>query len=460
MKQHEQKKAGHRQYDKLLVEILHKISNNVTREALLEYFSEELFKLSTVTYLVILEAYNEDITEVDDLSVLLLKDRNKNRNLLSQIKKGELRRRAEEKFSTNHIDVSFLNEILNQSTMQISWHSEWEKPGFFACFIPYSTIDKGGWMNIILLKRATSQHPSRFFFMWYPGSYENEPNNFAQDERVLYLFREYYEMASFKIKREARNIFEHRLELLKEIAPSIISHEILIRIRTIHTTMNYLLNDLEKVQTMQNSEDIKVLLDPYIDQIEHSILPGSHIIQDVADAISTGTKRSTSRQVVLRKLLQQVQDIFYHYLGKYSAGMRIECPDISASTDPALLIHVLLNLCMNALEAYEESELNHDRTIYIQVLSYDDQYIEILVSDDAIGIPEAMWERVFEQGKTSKSSGHGLGLTITRYITGFLGGEISVISPRPPHKTTFQILLPKESKKLSELEEEALYGKN
>jgi signal transduction histidine kinase len=78
----------------------------------------------------------------------------------------------------------------------------------------------------------------------------------------------------------------------------------------------------------------------------------------------------------------------------------------------------------------------------------DSGIVEIKVTDQGIGIPEAEQERIFERfyrvdaARSRASGGTGLGLAIVKHIVTNHGGTISVWS-REDEGSTFTITLPK-----------------
>ncbi|MDR6159809.1 signal transduction histidine kinase [Chryseobacterium sp. SLBN-27] len=65
----------------------------------------------------------------------------------------------------------------------------------------------------------------------------------------------------------------------------------------------------------------------------------------------------------------------------------------------------------------------------------------ISVQDNGIGIPENIYERIFEPNFTSKNSGMGLGLSMVRKMVEDYKGEITVKS-EVGKGSTFTITLP------------------
>ena len=77
----------------------------------------------------------------------------------------------------------------------------------------------------------------------------------------------------------------------------------------------------------------------------------------------------------------------------------------------------------------------------------DDDYVEITVSDNGIGIPEREQTRIFERfyrvdyARSRANGGTGLGLAIVKHIAASHNGEVRVWS-QPGQGSTFTISLP------------------
>ncbi|MGD9643326.1 MAG: PAS domain S-box protein [Elusimicrobiales bacterium] len=69
------------------------------------------------------------------------------------------------------------------------------------------------------------------------------------------------------------------------------------------------------------------------------------------------------------------------------------------------------------------------------------KYVRVAVSDTGIGIPKEYLERVFEPYFTTKTQGHGLGLSMTWSVVKNHGGHISALSD-PGKGSRFEVLLP------------------
>lgn len=114
--------------------------------------------------------------------------------------------------------------------------------------------------------------------------------------------------------------------------------------------------------------------------------------------------------------------------------------------DQTLLVQVLINLIMNAMDSLEASRNRADASpqpppieLKVSVSLYDE--IQIRVVDQGAGIPKEQLDQLFDSFYTSKSHGMGLGLSISRSIISAHGGRIFA-NNNPGPGATFNIFLP------------------
>ncbi|MCX5865136.1 MAG: HAMP domain-containing sensor histidine kinase [Deltaproteobacteria bacterium] len=104
--------------------------------------------------------------------------------------------------------------------------------------------------------------------------------------------------------------------------------------------------------------------------------------------------------------------------------------------ESAKFSQVLLNLCLNALDAVLPGG-----QIWLLVENGADGGWRIAVCDDGPGVPEAEKERIFEPFYSGKAGGTGLGLLISRKIVESYGGSL-LVTDHPGGGACFEILLP------------------
>jgi PAS domain S-box-containing protein len=91
--------------------------------------------------------------------------------------------------------------------------------------------------------------------------------------------------------------------------------------------------------------------------------------------------------------------------------------------DKQLLTQVLLNILSNAVQAMEE--FHGGRTMQI-ASTFKNGELAISIGDAGPGVPEELRERIFEPFFTTRSSGTGIGLSISRKIVTEHGGRLRV----------------------------------
>jgi signal transduction histidine kinase len=115
-------------------------------------------------------------------------------------------------------------------------------------------------------------------------------------------------------------------------------------------------------------------------------------------------------------------------------------PALPAVTgDDVLLLQVLLNLLLNALDAVA-AQPTGQRRIAVHTAAHGNA-VEISVSDSGTGLPAGALEGVFEPFFTTKPNGLGMGLTICRSIAEAHGGRIAAEN-LPGGGAVFRLTLP------------------
>ncbi len=118
--------------------------------------------------------------------------------------------------------------------------------------------------------------------------------------------------------------------------------------------------------------------------------------------------------------------------------------DITPSLPPVLadrvqIEQVMLNLLRNAVE----SITRHPLLIAVRAQATPSGGVSVAVSDTGIGIPAALMQRVFAPFFTTKTSGLGMGLSISRTIVESHGGRLWA-EPNAGAGMTFSFTLPAE----------------
>ena len=124
---------------------------------------------------------------------------------------------------------------------------------------------------------------------------------------------------------------------------------------------------------------------------------------------------------------------------------------VDVIADAEQITQVFTNIVRNALQAMEGQENGDliivlkqvpDQQRLIKNLSETDQWIEISISDNGPGIPEDIRSKVFVPNFTTKNTGAGLGLAISKNIVEGSGGKITFQTSEKG--TTFFVYLKKK----------------
>ncbi|KRC63287.1 hypothetical protein ASE12_00040 [Aeromicrobium sp. Root236] len=123
---------------------------------------------------------------------------------------------------------------------------------------------------------------------------------------------------------------------------------------------------------------------------------------------------------------------------------RPDRPGLNVSSDGVeeVELSVPTELAVRALAPIVENAFTHARTSVEFLSVTHERSIDIMVSDDGVGIAADDLEAIFRSGQRGTgSAGAGLGLALSRRVARTLGGDVNVTSPHGP--TTFTLTLPR-----------------
>ena len=171
-------------------------------------------------------------------------------------------------------------------------------------------------------------------------------------------------------------------------------------------------------------------------EFSQSLIQQIDVLSSIASAFSDFAKMPTQKkeQIEIISVVKFALDIFTEQYITYLPQEKY----IYANLDKTQLIRIVTNLLKNAIQATENIE---HPTIDVHVLSKENNLI-ISVTDNGKGIAEDLKELIFEPKFTTKTSGMGLGLAITKNIIEAYGGSISFTSAEGSG-TVFTVVLPK-----------------
>jgi len=141
---------------------------------------------------------------------------------------------------------------------------------------------------------------------------------------------------------------------------------------------------------------------------------------------------------VVRESMQMLADEALLRKVRISVLREPELPRIAG--DSVQLQQVLLNLVLNAFDAMDTIP-SDERQPVVRTARRGNNAVELAVHDRGSGVGSAQFESIFDPFYTTKHSGMGMGLYITRAIVESHGGEITA-SPGPEVGLRVTVTLP------------------
>lgn len=176
-------------------------------------------------------------------------------------------------------------------------------------------------------------------------------------------------------------------------------------------------------QLLERDGDAKQLRN-IIDRMMSEAHRAADVVRRLRDFFRTGATRL--EPVALTELISEAAAKFDIKAQSQSVELVVEpIPACILLADRLQLEVVLRNLLDNAFDAVS-GQLDLPRRIRIQAKTTEKGFVRIRIEDNGPGLPPGMAEHLFEVFQTSKASGMGLGLTISRAIAEAHGGELDV----------------------------------
>lgn len=216
----------------------------------------------------------------------------------------------------------------------------------------------------------------------------------------------------------------------------VLTHEIMNSIAPISSLAETLSNRLEEREDTEELKDIKT---------------GISTIKNRSEGLLQFAKsyrlinRVDQPHFVQLSIAQLFENV-YQLLGPNLLQKGIELDIIlknirlKVKADEHLLEQVLINLILNAMDALQHTD--HPKIKLAGIEKKEEVWIQI--SDNGMGMDSEMQEQVFTPFFTTKKSGSGIGLTLSKQIMLVHNGNIA-ISSIPKTGSTFTLEFPQQS---------------
>lgn len=240
------------------------------------------------------------------------------------------------------------------------------------------------------------------------------------------LFGIFFFLIQRRINAAEKSLFMSRAQANLGRMVAVVSHEIKNPLMIVRASAERLLkkhdDNMEADFIIEETDRLNKILTGYLD-------------------FAGGSKTVNPEDVEISSLLFKLHEQFARRLKQ--EGTELVLNNIKneqiINADPVALRQILINLVLNGAEA---SKGNDNSEVIISAQNEND-YIVITVSDNGAGIAAKDLKSLFEPFYTTKTTGSGLGLFLSRRLIEQMNGKIEVDS-RPGGPTVFSLKLVKK----------------
>jgi two-component system sensor kinase FixL len=189
-----------------------------------------------------------------------------------------------------------------------------------------------------------------------------------------------------------------------------------------------------------SSDPIAPKIEAAMDKAAEQAIRAGQIIRRLREFAARG--ESDKRAESLAKLIEDATALALlgHRERNMTVTIEVKADDLVLA-DRVQIQQVLVNLMRNAVEAMAESE---QRELTIRCEKVADEMVEVTVADTGKGLPDGARDNLFRPFFTTKESGMGVGLSISRSIVEAHGGNMRA-EPNAAGGATFVFSLPSAS---------------
>lgn len=304
------------------------------------------------------------------------------------------------------------------------------------------------WINAIALPATASHYPSRTLIALYPAraSVDGElrvPRSAVQEWRVLHFTAIAYQHLAHQLAGLAEQVAARRGQLLNELAPGILHHEMGACLNLMRANLNDQMKTVVQLLETYEAPELEQLREDNL-----ALYDSAAQMYRVVDTFNNMEQRRGLEQVELAELITQLRTMCYHRLG--AVGVKLDYQETASplrlKTDAALLLHLMLNIVLNAINAFQESDLAVPvKTVSILAQTGETGTVCVDFFNNGPPIDTDIRARLFQRGVTSRPRGHGQGLYICRMITEYLSGHLTLLEDAdlsPPWRVGFRLEMP------------------
>ncbi len=257
----------------------------------------------------------------------------------------------------------------------------------------------------------------------------NQEINWARKDEIGVLVAEYNKMVR-KLDESAETLAKSEREGAWRQMARQVAHEIKNPLTPMKLSIQYLQKAID-----DNSPNVKEMTASVartlIEQIDHL----SKIASDFSQFANIGNPRNE---------VFDLHEMLYSLTSLYEATENLDFTwepvphKVLLFADKTQLNRLFTNLMQNAIEASEGRERH---VIRMDEALNGGEYITVSITDNGMGIPEVTQSKIFTPNFTTKSSGTGLGLAMSKSIVEQAKGDIWFVT-KEGEGTTFYVKIP------------------
>ena len=241
---------------------------------------------------------------------------------------------------------------------------------------------------------------------------KNEPLEYTQKDELGALIEEYNRMLK-KLEESTQKLAQSERDFAWREMAKQVAHEI----KNPLTPMKLKIQQLQLAMKEKPEKTLEML-----PALAKTILKQIQTLDDISTAFRNFAKLPEPKNALfsLTELLESVHTLFLNDEAQAELVIDIPKENIQVFADESHLTRVFNNIYTNAIQA-----IPPDRKGKIETRLFErDGFVVVQISDNGSGIAKEMQEKVFEPNFTTKSSGSGLGMAISKNIVELARGRI------------------------------------
>lgn len=263
------------------------------------------------------------------------------------------------------------------------------------------------------------------------GAYTRQARRFTQDD--LYFLQAAANLLALAIDRQRREQEQRERDLSRADQLAIVGQ---LAAGVAHELRNPLTSIKGLVQVNRREAESRGLPAEDLRVIEQEVRRMERTFQTLLDFARPS--QSGRSRLEVAPLVERTLALVRGRAEKQEVALRFRHPvrSVWIAADGGQIQQLLLNLALNALDAMPRGGV-----LEMEILPGPDEHVELVVLDTGPGIPPGNLPRLYELFFTSKETGLGLGLPISRRIAEDHGGSLEA-SNRPDGGACFVLRLP------------------